>query len=354
MNIANKIIVTGGAGFIGSHLCDLFLSEGTKIICIDNFNSVYDPGIKEQNITNALRNPGYSLYRADIRDAKSMEMIFSENKPDLVIHLAALPGVRPSIENPQLYLDVNINGTLILLETMRKHGVRDLLFASSSSVYGNNDKALFSESDIADNHISPYAFTKRAGELLCNTYCNLYGFNITCLRFFTVYGPRQRPDLAIHKFVNKILDDKTIDVFGDGTASRDYTFIIDAINGINRAIHSMRGFNIYNIGESRSITINQMIETIEKYLDKKALKRQLPMQTGDVIRTLADISKAKMELEYNPVYSFEEGINLFIKWKIEQRSGSWLNLRDEVYNSKMILNSGTGVNQNYQESALRI
>ncbi len=316
MKKTNCILVTGGAGFIGSHLCESLLKAHYKVVCVDNFNTFYDPGIKGRNISSIINNKEFSLIKADIRNREQLAEAFGRYKPELVIHLAAMPGVRPSIENPFLYYDVNVTGTLTVLETMRSFGVNKMIFASSSSVYGNNSKVPFSESDPVENQISPYASSKRAGELLCFTYHSLYGFDIFCLRFFTVYGPRQRPDLAIHMFTSKIIEDKPLQIFGDCNTSRDYTFISDAIEGIINSVSRLKGFNIYNIGESRTISLSTMIETIENALGKKAIREFLPKQQGDVERTLADITKARKELKYNPAFDFKHGIEEFIKWKL--------------------------------------
>jgi UDP-glucuronate 4-epimerase len=310
------ILVTGGAGFIGSHLCEYLLGSGHKVVCVDNFNSFYDPGIKEQNISALISSEDFNLVKADIRDKARLAEIFEENNPDLVIHLAAMPGVRPSIKDPFLYYDVNVNGTLTVLETMRRYGVKRMIFASSSSVYGNNSKIPFSESDPVDSPISPYASSKRACELLCSTWHSLYQFEIFCLRFFTVYGPRQRPDLAIHSFTNKILDNSPLQIYGDGSSFRDYTYIDDVLQGINNAINRLKGFNIYNLGESRKVLLSEVIETIENALGKKAVKEYLPFQAGDVNATFADISKARQELNYNPSFDFREGIAEFVRWKL--------------------------------------
>ena len=310
------ILVTGGAGFIGSHLCKYLLKSGHKVVCVDNFNNFYDPLIKEKNISDLMERKDFRLFRADIRDKAGMEDIFREARPELVIHLAAMAGVRPSIADPFLYYDVNLKGTLTLLETMRHSGVARMIFASSSSVYGNNSKIPFSESDPVDNPISPYAASKRACELLCSTYHSLYQFEIFCLRFFTVYGPGQRPDLAIHSFTSKIIDNRPVQVFGDGNTFRDYTYIDDALKGISNSISHLKGFNIYNIGESRRVSLTEVIETIEDVLGKKAIKEFLPPQAGDVNATYADISKARKELDYLPSYDFRKGIEEFIRWKL--------------------------------------
>ena len=316
MQKTNCILVTGGAGFIGSHLCEYLLKDFYQVVCIDNFNNFYDPCIKERNISSIINHKKFRLFKADIRNRNQLANIFKQSKPELIIHLAAMPGIRPSVENPFLYFDVNVTGTLTVLETMRKFGINKMIFASSSSVYGNNSKVPFSESDPVNNQISPYAASKRAGELLCHTYYSLYKFNIFCLRFFTVYGPRQRPDLAIHNFTNRILENKPIQIFGDGTTFRDYTYISDVINGINNSINRLKEFNIYNIGESRTISLINMIETLEKALGKKAIKEFLPLQPGDMEKTFSDISKARKELNYNPVIDFKEGIAEFIRWKM--------------------------------------
>lgn len=322
----NTIVVTGGAGFIGSNLVDYLLSQGNKVLIIDNFNDFYSPDIKEKNIQDIISNMKKSeicedhlvIYRNDIRDKLSMERIFSDNKIDSIVHLAAMAGVRPSISNPELYYDVNINGTLNLLEQCKLHNIKKFVFASSSSVYGENEKVPFSEDDAVDKPISPYAATKKSGELLCHTYHHLYGINIACLRFFTVYGPRQRPDLAIHKFTKLIMNEDEIPFFGDGSTKRDYTFIDDIVDGIYKSIlwidSDEKKYDVFNLGESETISLNEMVTTIEKVLNKKAIKNILPMQPGDVTKTNADITKSKNILKYSPKTSFEVGINKFIKW----------------------------------------
>ncbi|NOX67516.1 MAG: NAD-dependent epimerase/dehydratase family protein [Chlorobi bacterium] len=307
-------LVTGGAGFIGSHLVDSLLSEGNNVITIDNFDEFYSKEVKLSNIASALTFDTFQLIEGDIRDKDLLDDLFSNNHIDVVIHLAAKAGVRPSIENTVEYYDVNINGTLNILEAMKKFDVKNLIFASSSSVYGNNKKVPFSESDIVDYPISPYAATKKSGELLCHTYHHLYDFKINCLRFFTVYGPRQRPDLAIHKFSKMILNDETIPMFGDGTTKRDYTYIDDIIQGIKLAIKNLNGYEVFNLGESRTIMLKELITLIEKEIGKKANIEKLPLQPGDVEQTYADVSKAKELLNYDPQYEIEEGIKNFIEW----------------------------------------
>lgn len=325
--IMKTILVTGGAGFIGSNLVDnLILEKDNKIIIIDNFNDFYNPNIKESNINeikenmkkNNIEENRLVVYRVDIRDKSKINKIFDKEDINLVIHLAAMAGVRPSIEQPELYYDVNINGTLNLLEACKRNNIRKFILASSSSVYGNNKKVPFSENDTVDNPISPYAATKKSCELLCHTYHYLYNISIACLRFFTVYGPRQRPDLAIHKFTKLIMKDKEIPFFGDGSTERDYTYIDDIVDGIDKTIEwiyeDKNKFEIFNLGESQTISLKYMVETIEESLGKKAMKNILPMQPGDVMRTNADISKARKILGYNPSTNFELGISSFIKW----------------------------------------
>ncbi len=320
-----NILVTGAAGFIGSHVCNHFTEQGHLVIGIDNFDPFYPRKFKELNIAALNSNKSFHFYEADIRDNKALDNIFSKEKIDLVIHLAAKAGVRPSIESVGEYYDVNVNGTVVLLETMRTQQVKKMIFASSSSVYGNNLKVPFSESDFVDNPISPYASTKKSGELLCHVYSHLYGFDITCLRFFTVFGPGQRPDLAIHKFTRLIDIGESIPFYGDGSTSRDYTYIDDIVNGISCASSKLGGYHIYNLGESRVIDLKKLVHTIENSLGKKAVINKLPLQQGDVTITFADITKAKMEIGYDPKYDLETGINKFVEW--------YTGNRDLLYNN---------------------
>jgi UDP-glucuronate 4-epimerase len=355
-----KALVTGAAGFIGSHLCERLLGLGWTVAGIDNFDDFYDPQIKRRNIAVCLKNKSFQLIEADIRNSTAMDKAVgaprvrgdklarqtngglapAEAGVEIIVHLAARAGVRPSIAQPLLYADVNINGTMVLLQLAKKHNVAKFIFGSSSSVYGNprlpgygsdlrRDErggglapaeagVPFSEDDNVDFPISPYAATKKAGELICHTYHHLYGIAITCLRFFTVYGPRQRPDLAIHKFAKLIEQGRPIPVYGDGTAMRDFTYIDDIIDGtvaaINRlTIHDSR-FTIYNLGHSHPITVNDLITEIEKALGKKAIKEYVPAQPGDVERTYADITKAARELGYKPRTTIEEGLARFVEW----------------------------------------
>jgi len=313
-----KILVTGTAGFIGSHLCQRLLADGYKVAGIDNFDDFYDPKIKHRNIAGCLKHKNFQLTEADVRDSSAMEDVISDGV-NIIVHLAAKAGVRPSIAKPLLYGDVNINGTLVLLEAAKEYKINKFIFGSSSSVYGNNKKVPFSEDDNADFPISPYATTKKAGELLCHTYYHLYGISVSCLRFFTVYGPCQRPDLAIHKFAKLIEHDKPIPVYGDGTMVRDFTYIDDIIDGTVAAIEKCDGFNIYNLGNSSPISVNDLIAEIEKALGKKAVRQYLPPQPGDVERTYADVTKAIKELGYNPKTKIEDGLAKFVTWLRQNR-----------------------------------
>jgi UDP-glucuronate 4-epimerase len=314
-----KALVTGAAGFIGSHLSERLVGEGWEVVGVDNFDDFYDPQVKRRNIEACLRHRSFQLVEADIRDSEAMERVVGGGV-DIIVHLAARAGVRPSIARPLLYADVNVNGTMVLLEVAKKHRISRFIFGSSSSVYGNNKKVPFSEEGNVDFPISPYAATKKACELICHTYHHLYGIDITCLRFFTVYGPRQRPDLAIHKFCRLIEQDKPIPVFGDGTMMRDFTYIDDIINGTVAAMAKCSGFNIYNLGESRPISVNDLIGEIEKALGKKAVKEYQPVQPGDVERTYADVTKAVRELGYEPSMAIEDGLKRFVAWLREKAS----------------------------------
>jgi len=312
-----RALITGVAGFIGSHLCERLLANDWAVVGVDNFDDFYDPQIKRRNISECLKNKNFQLIEADIRDYEAMGEVISGDI-QIIVHLAAKAGVRPSIAQPLLYADVNINGTTVLLELAKNHEINKFIFSSSSSVYGNNEKVPFSEDDSVDFPISPYAATKKAGELICHTYHHLHGMSITCLRFFTVYGPRQRPDLAIHKFAKFIEQDKPIPVYGDGTMMRDFTYIDDIINGTVAAMAQCDGFNIYNLGESQPISVNDLIAEIEKALGKKALKEYLPPQPGDVERTYADITKSVKEFGYNPSTQIQVGLANFIDWLKKQ------------------------------------
>ena len=311
-----NILVTGGAGFIGSHLVGKLLDEGIWNVSVaDNFNEFYSPAIKRRNISDFAANPDFRLYETDITCAESLEKIFAANRFDAVVHLAAWAGVRPSLLNPKLYTQVNVCGTLNLLEAAKNFGVKQFVFGSSSSVYGINSKIPFSETDNISQTISPYAATKAAGELLCHTFSHLYDIRTICLRFFTVYGARQRPDLAIHKFSKLICENKPIPMFGDGTTRRDYTFIDDIIQGVRAAIdYDKTQYEIFNLGESETIELKDLIALLEENLGKKAIIERKPMQPGDVPLTFADISKAKELLNYNPTTKIEDGIPKFVEW----------------------------------------
>jgi UDP-glucuronate 4-epimerase len=311
-----NFLVTGGAGFIGSHLVDRLLSTDiTRVTVIDDFNDFYDPSIKHENISEHLKDPRYNIHELDIRDRAALEQVFKQTDFDCIVHLAARAGVRPSLSEPQLYTETNINGTLNLLELARNHDVKQFVFGSSSSVYGINADVPFSENDPIRQPISPYAATKAAGELLCHTYSHLYGLRCVCLRFFTVYGPRQRPDLAIHKFARLISKGKPIPVFGDGTTRRDYTYVDDIIDGVIAAInYNQSNYDIFNLGESRTVELNELISLLEKELDMPATIDRQPPQPGDVPQTYADISKARAALHYNPKTQIEEGLHRFVEW----------------------------------------
>ncbi len=310
-----NILVTGGAGFIGSHLCDLLLAEKQwRVHCIDSFDNFYNPETKRQNINAALNNENFILHQGDIRDTAFLEKVFQQSF-DVIVHLAARAGVRPSIEQPLLYEDVNIKGTLNLLEKAREKNIRQFVFAGSSSVYGVNPNTPWSEDDFVLKPISPYASTKVAGELTGHTYTHLYGIRFISLRFFTVFGPRQRPDLAIHKFYKLMSENKSIPFYGNGETSRDYTYVGDIVKGIRAAIdYDKSPYEIINLGNSRTITLNQLISLIENVSGNKAKLEKLPEQPGDVPHTYANISKAQRLLNYKPETSLEEGLKEFKKW----------------------------------------
>ena len=308
-----KVLITGAAGFIGSHLTERLLTDGNHVIGVDNFDDFYDPQVKRRNIEASLADENFGLIEADIRDSSAMDEAVGQGV-ETIVHLAARAGIRPSIEQPVLYADVNINGTVVMLEAARQHNVSKFIFGSSSSVYGNNKKVPFAEADNVDYPISPYAATKKACELICHTYHSLYKIDITCLRFFTVYGPRQRPDLAIHKFARLIEEGKSIPVFGDGSMMRDFTYIDDIIAGTVAAMDKCSGYNIYNLGESEPIRLGELIEYIEQALGKKAKKEYLPKQPGDVEQTYADVTRAAKELGYKPSTHIKEGLTNFVNW----------------------------------------
>src|SRR5919206_354989 len=311
-----NLLITGAAGFIGSHLVDrLLASDVERITVVDDFNDFYNPSIKRDNIRKHLKDPRYSIHEVDIRNQKALEQVFNGSNFDCLVHLAARAGVRPSLREPELYSETNIGGTLNLLELARAHNIKQFVFGSSSSVYGINAKVPFSEDDPIRQPISPYAATKGAGELLCHTYSHLYRLRCVCLRFFTVYGPRQRPDLAIHKFAKLISQHKPIPVFGDGSTRRDYTYIDDIIDGVTAAIdYDKTNYEVINLGESRTVELRELISLLEKELDTHAIIERQPPQPGDVPQTFADVSKARALLDYQPRTQIEEGLRRFVEW----------------------------------------
>jgi UDP-glucuronate 4-epimerase len=307
------VLVTGGAGFIGSHLCARLLDEYRSVICLDNFDPYYSPSMKKKNIRHFLNRDNFYLIETDIRNKRAIESIFQKYKIDKIVHLAAKVGVRPSIQEPILYEDVNIRGTLNLLELSKKYNIEHFIFASSSSVYGNNHKIPFSEEDMV-RPISPYASSKRACELFCCNYSELFDLHLSCLRFFTVYGPRQRPEMAIHKFTRLVYQEKEVPIYGDGTSCRDYTYVDDIVDGLLNALEKKFKFEIFNLGNSKTIRLQYLISLIEENLGKKARIKKLPKQPGDVKTTCADISKSRKLLDYSPKVPIEEGIKRFVEW----------------------------------------
>ena len=309
-----RILLTGGAGFIGSNLTRSLLESGDEVTCLDLFDDFYDPAVKRANVEPFLSQRGYRLVEGDIRDVPRVEELFRDGRFDAMVHLAARAGVRPSIEQPGLYQDVNLQGTTVLLEACRKHDVKKVIFGSSSSVYGSNTKVPFSEEDPVDRPISPYAATKRAGELLCFTYHHLYALDIFCLRFFTVYGPGQRPEMAIHRFVRDIEAGRALPMFGDGTSRRDYTYVDDIVQGVRAALDRVEGYRIYNLGESRTVDLQELIGELGAALGIEPIIETLPDQPGDMPITYADISRARAELGYDPQVDIPEGVRRFVAW----------------------------------------
>lgn len=309
-----RVLVTGGAGFIGSHLCERLLRDGHELAVIDDLNDFYDPREKHANLDEIGRAGSFRFTEGDICDEATVYGAVDNFHPDAIIHLAARAGVRPSIEQPLLYERVNVRGTLVLLEAARRAGTEKFVFASSSSIYGVANQAPFVESDCVNLPVSPYAATKIAGEKLCFTYSHLYGIRTVCLRLFTVYGPRQRPDLAIRKFIGMISRNRPVPMFGNGTSGRDYTYVSDTVKGIAAALLYDTPYDVFNLGNSSPVTLREMIATIETALGKKADIQQLPDQPGDAPITDADISKAKRVLGYSPEVSFADGIGKFVAW----------------------------------------
>ncbi|MFQ5801279.1 MAG: NAD-dependent epimerase/dehydratase family protein [Candidatus Methylomirabilales bacterium] len=309
-----KILVTGGAGFIGSHLAERLLTHGHQVVCLDSFDDYYSPAIKRENLQKVVQHPKFTLVEGDVRDAETLDRVFHQHLLDMVIHLAARPGVRASIHVPLLYEEINVRGTLQLLEACRRHGVHRFLLGSSSSVYGVRKEGVFSERDEADQPVSPYAATKRAAELLCHTYHLLHRIDVVVLRLFTVYGPRQRPEMAIHRFATRIHRGEPVPIYGDGSSQRDYTYVDDIVEGIILAGENCKGYEIYNLGGFHPVCLKTVISLIEDGLGRRAQLVYLPEEPGDVPYTCADISKAKSLLGFDPKISVEEGIRRFLLW----------------------------------------
>lgn len=318
--MSKHILVTGGAGFIGTHLTRRLLSRGDRVTVLDDFNDFYDPARKRRNVAPLLERPDYRLVEGDIRDEALVDRLFAEGRFDGVVHLAARAGVRPSLQEPILYEDVNCIGTLRLLEAARRHGPDIFIFGSSSSVYGINEKVPFSESDEVNQPISPYATTKRAGELLCYNYHHLYGFRIACLRFFTVFGPGQRPEMAIHKFTDLLYRGKSVPMYGDGESRRDYTYVDDIIDGVVASLDLAPGFEILNLGGAYTTSLKDLIHWIAEELAVEPRIDYLPGQPGDVPITYADVSKAARLLGYSPKVPIREGLRRFVAWYVEQNA----------------------------------
>jgi len=313
-----KILVTGSAGFIGSHTVRALLAGGDEVVGVDDFNDFYNPEIKRKNVAEFGDNARFKLEKADIRDEKTLSEIFKKHNPEKIIHLAARAGVRPSIKDPILYHDVNITGTLNVLNMAQAAGVKNFVFASSSSVYGGLETTPFKESAWPLSPISPYAATKLGGENICRYFHEQFGMNITCLRFFTVYGPSGRPDMAPYMFTKSIIEGEPINRFGKGDTKRDYTFVEDIVAGIMSALKTPLGYEIINLGNNKPIELNDFIATIEKNLGKKAKINELPEAEGDVKITYADIEKAKKLLAYNPKTDIKQGLAKFINWYLKQ------------------------------------
>jgi UDP-glucuronate 4-epimerase len=309
-----RILVTGAAGFIGSTLVDRLLGRGDAVTGLDDFDPFYDPAIKRRNLAQASASPRFRLFEVDLRDRAAMLAALAAEKPDVVVHLAAQAGVRPSILKPQLYVDVNVTGTLNLLDAMTAAGCRRLVYGSTSSVYGAGSKPPFTEQDVADRPISPYAATKRAAELLCHTWHALHGLRVTVLRFFTVYGPRQRPEMAIHKFARLMLAGQPVPRFGDGSSLRDYTYVDDILDGVLKAVDRDDGFDVFNLGESQMNSLDQLVALLAKELGVTPRIEKLPDQAGDVPATCADITKSRRVLGYDPRVALPEGIRRFVQW----------------------------------------
>ena len=319
MSRPERIFVTGAAGFIGSTLVERLLAEGRRVVGLDDFDPFYAEALKQANLQTALASDAFDLVRGDIRDAEGMQRLFEAHRPDAVVHLAALAGVRPSLERPAVYADVNVHGSSVVFEAAARHGGARVVFASSSSVYGEREDGPFREIDPVERPVSPYAATKRAGELVAHTFHHAFGLSVTCARIFTAYGPRQRPDLAICKFARRMLDGESIPVFGDGTALRDFTYVDDLVDGLVRAVDTDLGYALLNFAGGRTVALSEMIELLERELGVPAKIDSLPEQTGDVKRTWGDISEARNRLGYAPSVSFEDGLARFAAWLREAR-----------------------------------
>ncbi len=319
MSLPERVLVTGAAGFIGSSLCDRLLAEGRSVVGLDNFDPFYPESLKQDNIAAALRSDRFALVRADLRDPAAMRGIF-EQRIDAVVHLAALAGVRPSLERPAEYADVNVRGTSVLLEAAVRAGAPRVVFASSSSVYGERADGPFRETDPVERPVSPYAATKRAGELLAHPFHHAYGLSVTCVRIFTAYGPRQRPDLAVRKFAERMLAGESVPVFGDGSSQRDFTYIDDLVDGLVRAIDHDLGFALLNFAGGRTVTVLELVSALERELGLTAKIEWHPAQTGDVRRTWGDISAARLALGYEPKIGFDDGLRRTAAWLRERKS----------------------------------
>ncbi len=309
-----KVLLTGAAGFIGSHTAEALLARGDRVVGFDNFNAFYDPAIKRRNAATLGATHGFSMIEGDLCDEAALDAAFREHRFDAVIHLAAWAGVRPSIDAPGVYMDSNIRGLTNVLERMRKASVVRLVFASSSSVYGGRTEVPFRETDVVDRPISPYAATKKAGEVLCATWNHLYGIHVAALRYFTVYGPRQRPEMAIHKFATMISRGRSIPVYGDGSSARDYTYIADIVQGTVAALDHCEGYEIYNLGESHTTRLDALVEKLGRALGMEPRTHREPDQPGDVPITFADITRARSKLGYAPTTLIDEGLARFAEW----------------------------------------
>jgi UDP-glucuronate 4-epimerase len=310
----SNCLITGVAGFIGSHLAETLLQRGDTVIGLDSFDPFYDPALKHRNLATALRSDRFHLYRGDIRDEALVTSLFSDHKPEAVVHLAAKAGVRPSLDAPAEYMDVNVRGTAVILEAARRHDVNRFVFASSSSVYGGANKLPFQEDQIVASPLSPYAASKIAGEALCHAYHHLYKMCIVSLRFFTVYGPRQRPDLAINKFRRQIMAGEPLTIYGDGSASRDYTYVADIVAGICAAVDAALAYDVINLGNSAPVTVNELAQLMEQAMGRSVGVQRLDCQPGDMPHTYASIARAGNRLGWQPKMSLEAGLREFVAW----------------------------------------